>query len=81
MNINKVIATLIALFILLVPGRILYMSEFRIVSGASDIFLFLTCVIGFFAIFYIGTNEPFGKKEEVADLDYAREKSRQSKAA
>jgi hypothetical protein len=64
MNKNKVIAGLILLFLFLVPFRMLYYTD-EIVQGAKFIALLMANVIGFFAAFAIGTNEPFGKKVEM----------------
>jgi len=82
MNINKLVALIIATALLLGPINILYYTDGRIVDGATEIGLFLSVIIGFFVMFFIGTNEPIGKGEEHADLPQnAQHGQNKSKAA
>ena len=80
MNINKIIAAAIFAFLFFVPFRFLFFTE-EIVSGGKFIFYFMTCIIGFFIAFGIGTNEPFGKNKALKKVEMNEEVKQQRKAA
>lgn len=81
MNINKLIATGILLFILLVPFRYIYLDDTRIISTGAQMLIFLVSLFGFLFAFWVGTNEPFGKNKRRSNQAVASDEQAHRKAA
>lgn len=80
MNINKVIAIGIMLFIFLVPFRYIFLDDTRIISTGPQMLIFLASLFGFLIAFGIGTNQPFGRKKEATADVHAKEHSHRKAA-
>ena len=75
MNINKVIAIGIMLFIFLVPFRYIFLDDTRIISSGAQMLIFLSSLFGFLIAFGIGTNQPFGRKKQTESVKNSDDKS------
>lgn len=82
MNKNKMIAIAVTLGVFFGPFYQLFITNngSNIVNSSREIFLMLGWIVGMIVAFWIAVNEPFGKKQTVAE---AREKmtAEKSKAA
>lgn len=81
MNINKIIAACITLFIFLVPFRYIFLDDTRIISTGTQMLLFLASLIGFLLAFGISTNEPFGRNKHKTQPVENTEEKKYRKAA
>lgn len=80
MNINKLIAFGIHLFVFLVPFRILFFTD-EYANSMKHVMLLLSCIFGFLIAFGIGTNQPFGRNQRKAESQHAPEEMQHRKAA
>lgn len=81
MNKNKLIALLVILAVFFGPFGMLFVYDNNlVVHSAREMFLFLGWLIGMFVAFYIGVNEPFGKKA-VARTQSTQQSAQMHKAA
>lgn len=73
MNTNKVVAWLLVIAIYCGPVGMLFFYNDVLLDTFAELFLFLVWTFGMIAAFYIGVNQPFGKRK-------ARKKAQQAKS-